>query len=455
MRYDKSNLERKNERGSALVVTLLFLVALGVLSSALVFTVNNEMKTSTSYKYSEQAFYVANGGVQKAVQWFANTYTPHLPATDYDTTTRPISMGGSSILLAGQTGSSSVYPDSTVTAAFSAQFANQPLQADARNSGVYALNAQLMKYTPTTFLDPATFLSTPSAMERWQLSCRGYWGTVASPLGIADITAEIENSGNAVFDRSCWGIDSVNLVGGVVLDSYDPALGPYGGANVGNLGAIGSNGSVSLGDNVTVKGDVAYYAGPFSPGAATITGQSFQLPEPHDFLPVPNFTSGTGKLTYKNNGFGTTINPGTYGTLEMDTNGTLILNPGIYYIDQLIEKSSSSVLKINPPVTLFVTGEVNLSGQGVVNPSGDPTQFTVVYSGNLTVEMAGQNGFYGEVYAPNAPLKFTGGSTYYGSFIGKTAFNSGNTQIHFDEGCLRQNLRKKPFRLITWSQSVF
>jgi len=44
----------------------MFLMAMGILSTALVFTVNNEMMTSAAYKYSQQAYYIASTGVHRS-----------------------------------------------------------------------------------------------------------------------------------------------------------------------------------------------------------------------------------------------------------------------------------------------------------------------------------------------------------------------------------------------------
>ncbi len=453
---NNSGYDQKNEQGAALVMTLLFMAALGLLSAALVFTVQAEMQSSTSFKYSQQAFHVANAGVQKSVEWFVDSYTPHLPAADYDGTTLPVQYSGSSALLAGQTGSSSSYPEAAVVTSFSGALRNQSLQADAKNSGTYAVNATLLKYTPTTFIDLATLIPYPSAMERWQINSTGYWGSVAKPLGISQITAMIENSGNALFDRALWGINSVTLGGTVVIDSYDPALGPYGGSNIGNMGAIGSNGSVSANGNISVMGDLAFGpAGSYThTGNATVSGDIIQLSTPHYFPPVPAFGVGTTNYTVNNHG-SLTLNPGSYGSITIQ--GTLQLHPGTYYIDQMTEGAQGTLEILNEPgtTTIFVKSALNLSGQGVVNQGGDPTKLTLIYSGTSEFDMVGGSGFYGEVYAPNATIKLVGNSQFYGAFIGKTVTDGGTPNIHFNEGCLKQNLIQRPFRLITWSQSSY
>src|SRR5262245_51947737 len=109
MNDNANHLGPSDERGIALVATLLFLTTMGLLATALVFTVETEMKTSVAYQYSEQAFYVSNAGVQRAVYWFNNSYTPHLPAGDFDRNAYPVTDGTYVVSLAGQTGSVSHY----------------------------------------------------------------------------------------------------------------------------------------------------------------------------------------------------------------------------------------------------------------------------------------------------------------------------------------------------------
>ncbi len=445
----------KNENGTALIVTLMFLIAMGVLSTALVFTVNNEMKASTAYKRSQQSFYVANSGVQNAVQWFANpaTYMPHVPAGDYDTTTLPISFGGSSVLLAGQSGSPAVYPQSAVITSFSNAFRNISVQANTSNTGVYAVNATLLKYRPANFINPTTFITYTSAVERWKINSTGYWGNTANPMGIAQITAVIENSGNALFDRALWGIQYVDLGGTVLLDSYDPALGPYGGTNIGNNGAIGSNGNVSSVGTVDIKGDVAFGpSGTIALGNNTrVTGDIIQLPAPRYFPPIPSFTVGTTDYNPKNETI--TLNPGQYGDITIGAKGVLALNPGVYYFNSITEGSTAS-LQISGDTTIFVKSALDLSGQGVMNSTGDPTRLTIYYSGTSEAKMVGGSEAYVEVYAPDAPMKLNGNAAFYGSFIGKNITVQGTPDIHFDEGCLNNNLVQRPFRIINWAQDT-
>jgi hypothetical protein len=362
MRYGKGNLCFEAEDGSALVITLLFLTILAVLSSSLVFVAQSEMKSSSAYRYTQQASYVANAGVQKAIQWFNKSYSPYTPSSTYTITTLPVEFSGQPVMLAGQTGSASVYPSSTVATAFAAQFRNQSIQANANNSGVYELNARLLKYTPVTFIDPTTFAATPSAVERWRISAVGYWGSTTNPMGAAQTTAIIENSGNPLFDRALWGIDGVSLGGTVLIDSYDSTLGPYGGTNVGNGGSIGTNASVSTNGSVTVKGDLIYGpTGSFTHvGGVTVTGQIMQESEPRVFPPLPNFTVGTVNYSYGSHDTAT-LGPGQYGTISLGGQAHLTFTGGTYYIDQLTITAQADIT-VSAETILYVKSALSLGG---------------------------------------------------------------------------------------------
>ncbi len=455
MRHNMRN--RKNEQGTALVVTLIFLMAMGVLSTALVFTVNNEMKTSAAYKYNQQAFYTANAGVQRAVEWYRGSYSPYFSTTaPYDNTTLPVEYSGSPVILAGKPGDSSAYPDSTTTTSFTTNFHNKSLTGTTNNSGVYALNATLVKYREAHFINPTTFASYTSAIERWSISSSGYWGTIARPLGIAQITAVIENTGNTLFDRALWGIDYVDLVGTSFIDSYDPAR-PYDSTtNSGDLGAIGSNGTVRGQGGATIQGDVAYGpTGSISLGInTTVTGDIIHLPEPRYFPPVPSFSVGTSSDTiHPSNGKSPTptLSPGLYGSLTV--HGPVILEPGSYYMDSL-SVSSQGEIHVSGPTTIYVKTSFDLEGNGVINDSMSPSNLTIFYAGTDTAKLAGSSSVAIEYYGPSAPLVLTGGSDYFGSFVGKTVDANGGTNIHFSESSLNEHLYPQPYRIITWSQDT-
>jgi len=177
------------------------------------------------------------------------------------------------------------------------------------------------------------------------------------------------------------------------------------------------------------------------------------MSEPHYFPPVPSFTVGTTDISLGGND-AQNLAAGSYGSISLGSHSVLTLTGGTYYIDQLSIGSQASLI-VSSATKLFVKSALDLGGQGVANATGDPSQFTIIYSGTSAASMTGGSGFYGNIYAPNAAVTLSGNSGFFGSYIGKTVNDSGTPDIHFDEGMLNQDMIQRPFRTITWSQNIY
>ncbi len=442
----------KNEKGIALVATLMFLMAMGILSTALIFTVQNEMKTSAAFKYGQQSFYVSNAGVQKAVDWYRNSYTPVLGS--YDLSNPRPQYSGHDVVLAGLSGYTSNYPNTSMPSSFSDAFGASStaseLEADAKNKGKYALNATLLKYRDVTFMDIHDFAHPiNSSVERWQIDSMGYWGSITKPLGISQITAVIQNDGDAFFDRALWGKIKVDLGGASLIDSFDPAKGAWNSStNSGDFGAIGSNQLVTGSGNMTVDGDIAYGpSGSVTLGVnTTVTGDIIHLSENRQFEPIPPFSVGSGTVKYKDT---TTLLPGQYGSVTADK--SLTIGPGTYYFRDLTVKGT---LIVAGTTDLFASNGLDVQGQAQAGDPAHPELLTVWYSGTGTIKWNGGTGVSASIYAPDATLVLNGGTEISGSFIANIVETSGNANIHFDQGSMNRHLLPRPFRIITWSQST-
>src|SRR5437773_4061819 len=82
------------------------------------------------------------------------------------------------------------------------------------------------------------------------------------------------------------------------------------------------------------------------------------------------------------------------------------------------------------PVIINVTGNnqatpIDLSGNGLSNPTLDPSALQIVYAGTGTVNIVGNGSSAAVVYAPNASADFKGNASFYGSVDRKsTRLNS-------------------------------
>jgi hypothetical protein len=306
---------RREDRGVALILVLLAMLVISALAAAIVFSARSETFASLNYRLDTQADYLAKAGIQQAANWLrSNRYavvSPSVAPTYYSVTSdssaynlltsnyQPVKcIAGcpalnSGVQLIGYGGGSSNYPNSAVATAFANDLVNVHVTGNSSNAGTFSVNATLLSYqTVTTGIPPA--IAGPQPVETWLVTSLGQWtGGTGAVTATAEEQAIIQSvyapsSGNALY-----GYCSVTMNGsaGVCTDSFNSALGQYGGgnasvasghcdsssANVIDSGAgVGANGGVTLGSNVTVSGNVTVGPGATSAagGAACGTGYS-------------------------------------------------------------------------------------------------------------------------------------------------------------------------------------
>jgi len=221
-------------------------------------------------------------------------------------------------------------------------------------------------------------------------------------------------------------------------DSWDSAVGAYGGGNVGTNGDIRSNGTISmLSGSTAIKGDAQAATTIVGGGCAHVTGTctggqpTVTIPDvscPAGFSPASDVPSGPG-ITYV---------PAT-GALTVGGGKTITLNySNSPYRFSSMSFSGSSVLTFTGTpqhVDLYVSGAVNLSGGTIQNPSGKPTNLTVWGCGANTAAwtLTGSSNAFYAVYAPHHPVTLTGGSPLYGALVGASINLTGGSALHYDE----------------------
>ncbi|MBI3658529.1 MAG: hypothetical protein HY232_19160 [Acidobacteria bacterium] len=438
--------QRPKERGVALILVLLMSLILSLISAAMIFTVQTDTSISSNYRHANQALHVADAGVQRGLNWFINSYTPHIPISDYQTTTDPVlypSANGQAVMIAGQTGSTSNYPNDATVNSFVAVLGNSKIIADSNNSGKFSINATLLKSTGVTAI-----FAGPTAIERWRLDSSGNWESGSGTLATSHISAIIENSAGPFFSNAIWGKDYANLAGNAATDSYDPTRGPYGGSNKGTNGSVGTNGSISLAGNGTIGGDALY----LPPGGCSgcqsggnVAGSVIAESQPRGFPSIPPFNVGNMDIS------GTqTINPGAYRNISVGNHETLTLNAGTYFMDGFSVSTNGTVL-LNGAVSLFIKSSYSsAAGNYAVNAGGDPKNLQIYYNGTADMSFTGQANFSGVVYAPNAGIKIAGLGNYFGSFVGSNVDMSGNGAIHYADNLQNDLMTMLPFHLINW-----
>jgi Tfp pilus assembly protein PilX len=94
LKDDARRRTKHDERGTALVVSMLLMMVLSVLSASMMFLAQTETASSASYRLMSKARYGAESGVHSAINYLTNTYalpgTPADPLSNYDLTKSPV-----------------------------------------------------------------------------------------------------------------------------------------------------------------------------------------------------------------------------------------------------------------------------------------------------------------------------------------------------------------------------
>jgi hypothetical protein len=262
---------------------------------------------------------------------------------------------------------------------------------------------------------------------------------------------KVEAVGNIFFDVSnadfpvtlpgVVGLDSLTLTGtSSLIDSYDSAAGPYGGANKGTSASVFSNGAAALGA-WRVGGSVRSALGPVSVGSGglvtgdvragttisnlgTIQGtKSPSSPSPTlnppavaACSPFSGTTGLSGQYAY---------NP-TTGDLSLSGGKTATLAEGTYCFHN-VSLSGGSTLNVSGPVVIVLTGTLVTTGGSSFNTAGKipgNLRISSSYAGTNGVSFGGGS-IYASVFAPRTNVSLTGGVQLYGAVLGKTLNTTG------------------------------
>jgi len=243
----------------------------------------------------------------------------------------------------------------------------------------------------------------------------------------SDITVYCQLTASApptsLFEYGVYAGTSISMSGNSAFDSYNSNYGAYGGSNKSSAGAMAVNstsiGSMSLNGNAKVNGNVlvGYGGNPnivVAVSNATITGTRSTLPETAVTPTSPE-----------------TPTDATATTLNVSGNNTVTLAPGTYTVSSL-KISGNGKIRTTGAVKIYVTGEIDIAGNGMVVPNNHPANLLLYSTGSASVKIAGNGSFYGGIYAPNSNVTANGNGDVFGAVIAKTYTQSGNSATHFD-----------------------
>ena len=269
------------------------------------------------------------------------------------------------------------------------------------------------------------------------VTTEGIQGTVRRMIQVEyqPIVSTTTTSNDVVTDpfaNAVHGRGNISLIGNAYTDSYNSTNGAY---NVnGNRGANGdvstdatATGSVTINPNSTVNGDVAVGPGGNTATAinnqGTITGTTSTEAAAWN-VPLSSIPSGVTNQ----------------GPLSITGIRMVTLNEGTYWYSS-INSSGNGQLRINGAVKIYVTGNVDIGGNGVATAGNLPPNLLIYgtvdpnNSANkcTSVSIHGNGDFYGGIYAPDATISVVGNGSVYGSLTGNTVNINGNGGFHYDE----------------------
>jgi len=486
----------RQKRGIALIFTLLGMIIMSLLAASLLYISNAEGLSANNYKSQAKAEYAASAGVQQAIDWFYNNYTPWLDSSSGGVL---LTTGSAGYSYSGATpqyssaavvlGSGANFPDSTISSSFNA-IRSGTIAMGNTNTTFLVDSARLVFYQTYKDMQGNTVIA-----ERWNITATGTVPTVLSNKIVRE-TATIERFYIPIFKDAIRGKCEVDIGGNITTDSYYSTKGGPTGSNLytgADAGAsIGSNAFLQASGNSGVINGNAYYgdsAGTCSGGVdfnhpEIVQGQTLNTPGP-TFPPITPTFAVISPAVNSCTSNPSRLSPNTSGSpySECDPNGNddvwICLPSGstpqsLFINSFIINGSQDLTLKQDTanngctsgstncstaapcaPLKLYVNVALTLGGNGIVNTDYTPPNFSILYSGTSEADFTGCSTFSGTVYAPNASVQLKGNSTFNGAVTALSVRDLGAVTVNYDLSLAAQAGFMTPFRIVNQTRNVF
>ena len=288
--------------------------------------------------------------------------------------------------------------------------------------------------TSATFTVLPNGNSTPPNAIRVRAS-RTAVNSNAVPLIFAGIvgrsTCDVHATSIAGISNSPYGIvglNSVSMSGGTSNSYYSASNTTGYTSSPQNTGTVASNGNITLSGSASINGNAL--AGPgmtVSASPSAVSGTIGNLTQPLSF---PNVSAGSAASSNNDASI-----PSTYLSASKDLTlsggATLTLSSGTYFVHSLTISGGSS-LQFLGPVTMYVNGNVTLSGGSVSTSSNVPANFRLYVGSSGTVTISGSADLYADVYAPQSAFTLSGGGSLAGRIVASSIAESGGSNIYYD-----------------------
>ncbi|MFQ5803130.1 MAG: PilX N-terminal domain-containing pilus assembly protein [Candidatus Methylomirabilales bacterium] len=278
----------------------------------------------------------------------------------------------------------------------------------------------------------------PGVVEPRQIISTGF---VGSPPLRATAQVQVQIQRGSPFQVGLFGLDLVELAG-TQVDSYDSTQGPYDPLNPGTKGHIHSNNRFKFWSNNTVNGDV-HLVGPAIEESGvnnTINGSTNPGVASNNVVTdvsYPACTNATGISPPA-----AFIFDPLDCDLTVLAGATVTFDQGTHSFHKITVESDAS-LAVTGPVQIYMTGQFKAYNGAVINTSQIPANLMIFSSydgidGLGTDAMYMDNGtgeFYAGIYALNGEVEFQNaalGWQIYGAIVAKHIDIENGAQFHYD-----------------------
>lgn len=258
--------------------------------------------------------------------------------------------------------------------------------------------------------------------------------TTAPEYQMKYIEAFVTVMPNPLFPMALFAQSEIDFNNSLV-DSYDSSKGQYGGDNIGNEGDIGSNNVNDLLDVIELRGRSSV-KGDATVGPSVAWNQAIEVGNNAQI-------TGTQSNATKEMPLPIATVPGDATPVNLTNVTNQEIYPGGVYSTPSIKISGQGSVQFSGPTMLYVDGDVDISGNGMITDNNLPSNLIVKVVGRqeIVVKISGNSNFYGGIYAPQSEVKISGNGDVFGAVVAKEAevIGAGGRQmgLHYDETMIR------------------
>lgn len=269
-------------------------------------------------------------------------------------------------------------------------------------------------------------------------------------------------AGAARFKSAIISLGPISMTGtsNGIVDAYDSDVAAYSSLST-DTATIVSNGSVTLYNAFTVRGDVTSASTIWNTSGVTGTVKPFA--PAFTAPPVVQCPAGGYTPSVATGRRGASYSP-ISGVLYLQSAGNVTLSGSNKYYFSQLQAEAGATLTIDTngqPVDIYVNDWLGFAAGTVINTSSKPTKLSFWACGPPPTPrrwyVGGGSGAYYSVYAPNHEIEILAGSVaannnIYGALLGEALVMPSATRLHYDAALTRMPGSTMTVLPGTWAQ---